>query len=75
MNHNLPVGRRRFLLGTAQAAGMLLLAGCDNLSKSEWFPRLLGNTEGLTRKAQRFLSSRRAMAMKSGSCSGSMRGI
>jgi DMSO/TMAO reductase YedYZ molybdopterin-dependent catalytic subunit len=62
MNNNFPIGRRRFLLGAAQAAGMLLLAGCDNLSKSEWFPRLLGNTEGLTRKAQRLLSSRRAMA-------------
>ena len=62
MKKNIRLDRRRFLVGAAQAAGMLLLAGCDNLSKSDWFPRLLGNTEGLTRRAQRLLTSRKAMA-------------
>jgi DMSO/TMAO reductase YedYZ molybdopterin-dependent catalytic subunit len=57
-----PINRRRFLLGAVQAAGLLLLAGCDSLSRSDWFPRLLGSTEGLTRRTQRLLTTRRAMA-------------
>jgi len=59
-NHR--IDRRRFLVGAAQAAGLLMLAGCDNLSRSDWFPRLLGGAEGLTRRAQRLLTPRKAMA-------------
>ncbi len=62
MTNNHRIDRRRFLLGAAQAAGLLLLAGCDNLSRSEWFPRLLGGAEGLTRRVQRLVTSRKAMA-------------
>ena len=62
MKSKLSPGRRRFLVGAAQAAGLLLLAGCDNLSQSDWFPRLLGGTEGLTRRAQRLLTPKKAMA-------------
>jgi DMSO/TMAO reductase YedYZ molybdopterin-dependent catalytic subunit len=62
MKSKLNLDRRRFLVGAAQAAGLLVLAGCDNLSKSDWFPRLLGSTEGLTRRAQRLLTSKKAMA-------------
>jgi DMSO/TMAO reductase YedYZ molybdopterin-dependent catalytic subunit len=56
------IDRRRFLSGAVQAAGLLALAGCDSLSQSEWFPSLLGKTEKLTKKAQRILSSKKAMA-------------
>ncbi|MGH7411404.1 MAG: molybdopterin-binding protein, partial [Candidatus Methylomirabilis sp.] len=42
--------------------GLLLLAGCDNLSRSDWFTSLLGKAEGVTRRAQRLLTPRRAMA-------------
>jgi DMSO/TMAO reductase YedYZ molybdopterin-dependent catalytic subunit len=56
------IDRRRFLRGAVQAAGLLALAGCDNLSKSDWFPSLLSNTETLTKKAQRALSPKKAMA-------------
>jgi DMSO/TMAO reductase YedYZ molybdopterin-dependent catalytic subunit len=56
------IDRRRFLSGAVQAASLLALAGCDNLSRSDWFPSLLSNTEKLTRKAQRVLSPRKAMA-------------
>ncbi len=62
MNSPKPIDRRRFLSGAVQAASLLALAGCDNLSRSDWFPSLLSNTEKLTRKAQRVLSSRKAMA-------------
>ena len=56
------IDRRRFIIKALQSAGLLMLAGCDNLSRSDWFPRLLGKTEGVTRRAQRLLSPRNAMA-------------
>ncbi|MGH7230542.1 MAG: molybdopterin-binding protein [Nitrospiraceae bacterium] len=65
MNGNLNdrmIGRRRMLIGAAQAAGLLVLAGCDNLSRSDWFTSLLGKTEGITKRAQRLISPRQAMA-------------
>jgi len=33
--------RRTFLRGAAAAASGLTLAGCDNLSRTEWFPKVL----------------------------------
>ncbi|MBM3275489.1 MAG: molybdopterin-binding protein [Candidatus Sericytochromatia bacterium] len=62
MNSPKPIDRRRFLSSAVQAASLLALAGCDNLSRSDWFPSLLSNTEKLTKKAQRALSPRKAMA-------------
>jgi DMSO/TMAO reductase YedYZ molybdopterin-dependent catalytic subunit len=56
------VNRRTLLIGAIQAAGIIALAGCDNLSRSDWFTRLLGKAEGVTQRAQRLLSSRTAMA-------------
>jgi DMSO/TMAO reductase YedYZ molybdopterin-dependent catalytic subunit len=56
------IGRRRVLTGAVQAAGLLLLAGCDNLSRSDWFTSLLGKAEGVTQRAQRLISPRKAMA-------------
>ncbi|MBA2251669.1 MAG: molybdopterin-dependent oxidoreductase [Nitrospirales bacterium] len=56
------IGRRRVLTGAVQAAGLLLLAGCDNLSRSDWFTSLLGKAEGVTQRAQRLISPRNAMA-------------
>ena len=56
------IGRRRLLVGAAQATGLLLLAGCDGLSRSEWFTALLGKAESVTRRAQRMLSPRQASA-------------
>ncbi len=56
-------GRRRFFRALA-VAGAVLVAGCDKLSRTEWFPRFLGNTEVLTRKAQRALLPRKSMAQE-----------
>jgi DMSO/TMAO reductase YedYZ molybdopterin-dependent catalytic subunit len=56
------IDRRRFIVRAAQAAGLLLLTGCDNLSRSDWFPQVLGRAEGLTRRMQRLIMPRRAMA-------------
>jgi len=56
------IGRRRLLVGALQGAGLLLLAGCDNLSRSDWFTKLLGKTEGVTQRVQRLVTPKRAMA-------------
>jgi DMSO/TMAO reductase YedYZ molybdopterin-dependent catalytic subunit len=65
MNNNsrsYDVDRRRVLIGAVQAAGLLLLAGCDNLSRSDWFTSLLGKTERVTQRTQRLISPRKALA-------------
>ncbi len=56
--------RRRFLARVAGAAGALLLAGCDRLSRSGWFPPILERAETLTRRAQRLVTSRKSMAQE-----------
>ncbi|MEW6683707.1 MAG: molybdopterin-binding protein [Nitrospirota bacterium] len=56
------LSRRRFVVRAAQAATVMLLAGCDSLSRADWFPRLLGRAETLTRGVQRAITPRRAMA-------------
>jgi DMSO/TMAO reductase YedYZ molybdopterin-dependent catalytic subunit len=56
--------RRRFLQRALVAGGTLLLAGCDQLSRSAWFTRLLGSAEKLSFATQRLLLPRKAMAQE-----------
>jgi DMSO/TMAO reductase YedYZ molybdopterin-dependent catalytic subunit len=56
------IDRRRFLTGVLQAAGLLVLAGCDNLTRSSWLPKLFSKTEWLTRWVQLTLTSKDALA-------------
>jgi DMSO/TMAO reductase YedYZ molybdopterin-dependent catalytic subunit len=44
------------------AGATALLSGCDALSRSDWFPEVLGSAEYLTRTAQRALTPRDALA-------------
>jgi DMSO/TMAO reductase YedYZ molybdopterin-dependent catalytic subunit len=53
---------RRLFFRTLAGASAVLVAGCDKLSRTEWFPKFLGNTEVLTRKAQRAVLPRKSMA-------------
>jgi DMSO/TMAO reductase YedYZ molybdopterin-dependent catalytic subunit len=56
---------RRYVLRQALAsASAVLLAGCDALSKSAWFPKVLGVGEQLSSSAQHLLTSRRSMAQE-----------
>ncbi len=57
-------GRRRFLQRALAAGGTLLLAGCERLSRSEWFSEVLGSAEKLSFGAQRLLLTRKAMAQE-----------
>src|SRR4029453_9476372 len=38
---NVESSRRRFFVRTLATAGALVLAGCERLSKSHWFPQIL----------------------------------
>ena len=57
-------GRRRFLQRALAASGALVLAGCERLSRSEWFTGVLGSAEKLTFGVQRLLLPRKAMAQE-----------
>jgi DMSO/TMAO reductase YedYZ molybdopterin-dependent catalytic subunit len=56
--------RRYFLRQAFTTVSAALLAGCDALSNSSWFPKVLGVAEHLNRGTQRLLTSRRSMAQE-----------
>jgi DMSO/TMAO reductase YedYZ molybdopterin-dependent catalytic subunit len=58
--------RRRLLQRCAAAAGAVLLAGCDRLSGTEWFPRVLSLGEKLSARVAPLVAGRRAMAQEFG---------
>ena len=55
--------RRTFLTRAAGAASLLTLAGCDNLSRTQWFPQVLDSVTPLN-EALAKLVGRRAMAQE-----------
>jgi DMSO/TMAO reductase YedYZ molybdopterin-dependent catalytic subunit len=57
------VARRRFLQRALAGAGALVLAGCNKLSQTEWFPKVLGSVEGLNHLGARTVG-RKAMAQE-----------
>ena len=56
--------RRRFFARVGAAAGALMLAGCDRLSQTDWFPRFLGSAETLNRTLAGTIAGRKAMAQE-----------
>jgi DMSO/TMAO reductase YedYZ molybdopterin-dependent catalytic subunit len=56
--------RRRFLRRVAASLAALGVAGCDRLSQSEWFPRLLASVEPLNHTAAKLVTGRKAMAQE-----------
>ncbi len=55
--------RRRLLLG-AGGLGAMLMTGCDRLSSTEWFPKVLRSSEVLSRGVHQLFSSRSSMAQE-----------
>jgi DMSO/TMAO reductase YedYZ molybdopterin-dependent catalytic subunit len=53
-----------FLAAALGSACTALLTGCDRLSNTQWFPKLLETGEHLNRGAQRLLTSRKSMAQE-----------
>lgn len=62
MKREAPMKRRQFLKGTAGAASLIALAGCDNLTRSSWFPNILHKAERLTDLVQRSITPAKALA-------------
>lgn len=58
------LSRRQFFRVTLGAAATFVLAGCEKLSQTEWFPKLLGAGESLNQKVHGVLGGRRAMAQE-----------
>lgn len=56
------VDRRQVLQRALAAGAATLLSGCDALSRSGWFPRVLNSAEFLTRTTQRALTPRDGLA-------------
>ena len=55
--------RRTFLRSAAVSASAIALAGCDSLSRTEWFPKVLDSVEPLNHALAK-LVGRRAMAQE-----------
>ena len=66
MKRHAELQRRRFLARTIGAGSALLLSGCDALSRTEWFPKVLATGEALNRAVQGIVAPRRAMAQEFG---------
>ncbi len=64
MIHNEKLTRRGLLIRLLGGAGMLALGGCDRLSHTAWFPRVLGLGEKATYRTQRLILPRKAMAQE-----------
>ena len=58
------LSRRRFLGRAVASVGALALAGCDALSRSEWFSKVLATGEKLNEVTHRLLGGRRSMAQE-----------
>ena len=56
--------RRRFLRGVAASLGALGVAGCDRLSQTEWFPKVLESAERLNERVAKVVTGRKAMAQE-----------
>ncbi|HEX6136696.1 MAG TPA: molybdopterin-binding protein [Casimicrobiaceae bacterium] len=56
--------RRRFLRGIAASLGALGVAGCDRLSQSEWFPRVLESAQRANEGLAKLVTGRKAMAQE-----------
>jgi DMSO/TMAO reductase YedYZ molybdopterin-dependent catalytic subunit len=62
LNDRPGLGRRTLVAGAAGAAGTLLLGGCDRLSDNPRAQEVLDSAERLTRRVQRLISPRQALA-------------
>lgn len=62
MTRKTGIDRRRFITRALSGIGALSLAGCDKLSQSEWFPRVLSSVEGLNNRFHHAIISRNALA-------------
>ena len=67
-NQNLDLPRRKILIGSLQAAGLLLISGCEKLfnglQENKKFVSLLESAEEASRSVQRLLTKRNKLAQE-----------
>jgi DMSO/TMAO reductase YedYZ molybdopterin-dependent catalytic subunit len=56
--------RRRFFARALASLGAVALAGCERLSRSDWFPQVLSAGEAASAAALRLVAGRRSMAQE-----------
>lgn len=56
--------RRRFLARAIGAAGALLVGGCERLSQSSWFPKVLGTGEAASEAFANLVTPKMALAQE-----------
>lgn len=56
--------RRRMLARSFAGLGAVWLAGCDRLSNTTWFPKILESGESLSKNAHKLLGGRHSMAQE-----------
>jgi len=64
MNRADSLRRRRFLGRAVGTAGALWLSGCNKLSQTEWFPKVLSVGESASMAAAHLVTSRKSMAQE-----------
>ncbi len=64
MSDETKLTRRSLLARMLAAASAMALSSCDKLSETTWFPKVLGVGEKATRRIQRLVLPRRAMAQE-----------
>ena len=64
MSKDRKLTRRSLIARLFTGASLLVLGGCEKLSETAWFPKVLGLGEKATYKVHRLILSRRAMAQE-----------
>ena len=64
MSDNAKINRRGLMTRLLAGAGVAVLSGCEKLTETTWFPKLLGLGEKTTYKIHRLILSRKAMAQE-----------
>src|SRR5271157_3556141 len=64
MGNDNKLTRRSLMTRLLAGASVLVLSGCEKLSETTWFPKLLGLGEKATYKIQRLIMPRKAIAQE-----------
>jgi len=64
MSDDNKLNRRSLMTRLLAGASVVMLSGCEKLSETTWFPKVLGLSEKATYKIQRLVLSRKAMAQE-----------
>ena len=64
MSNDDKLTRRSLITRLLAGASLVVLSGCEKLSETTWFPKVLGLGEKATYKIQRLILPRKAMAQE-----------